>query len=122
MQYNQRKVGFIKFLISLPFMVVSILPFFSFSVFIATSMWVAFMLPLYILAMIYFIVYGYKCLQMDNSAITTLVILFLAVAFNLVFQNSLSYQVYLITLSIAFSIQCVQGMGLIIRSRNKIYF
>lgn len=122
MQYNERAIGTIKFFGSLPFVVVSILPFFSFSAFIASSGWISFMLPLYILMMIYFIVYGHKCLHIDNGAISTLIIIFLFVAFNLAFQNPLSYQVYFIALCIAFSIQCVQGLMLLIKSRKKIHF
>lgn len=122
MQYNQRAVGAIKFFGTLPFFIVSILPFFSFTAFIASSSWIAFMLPLYILMMIYFIVYGYKCLQIDNGAISTLIIIFLFVAFNLVLQNPLSYQMYFIALSVAFSTQCIQGFLLLIKSRKKIHF
>lgn len=122
MKYNQRAIGVIKFFGSLPFVIVSLLPFFSFSAFIASSGWIAFMLPLYILMMIYFIVYGNRCLHVDNSAYATLIIIFLFVAFNLLFQNPLSYQVYFIALSIAFSIQCIQGLLLLIKSRKKIHF
>lgn len=122
MKYNQRVIGLIKFLITLPFLIVSILPFFSFTAFLASSSWIPFMLPMYILSMIYFIVYGYKCIQTDNSAMITLIIIFVSVIINLLWQNALTYQIYLISLCIAFAIQCVQGLLLLIKDRKKIHF
>lgn len=122
MKYNQRILGMIKFLITLPFFVVSLLPFFSFTAFLASSTWIPFMLPIYILSMIYFLVYGYKCIQTDNSALVTLILIFVSVMVNLVWQNALTYQLYLIALCIAFGIQCVQGLVLMITTRKKIHF
>lgn len=122
MKYNQRMIGILKFLISLPFTIISLLPFFSFTAFIATSTWIFYMLPLYILMMIYLIIYGHKCLHTDNSAIITLIIIFSLVAFNILLRNPLSYQIYLIGLCIAFMIQSIQGLRLLIQTRKKIHF
>lgn len=122
MQYRERLIATLKILISLPFLIVSVLPFASFTVFVAMSQWVAFMLPLFILSMLYFFLYGLKFHQVDNSAIVTLVVIFVGVAFNVILQNALSFQIYFIALMFAFGIQFVHGVTIFLTNRKKIKF